>query len=54
MAQGFIEQKKRDAIPPVQHHSHELENAINNIKSELDDSDGDEVGEKIKNWIEKA
>lgn len=52
MAQGLIEQRQREVAPMP--HSYELEDAIKNLKSDLDDVDSDEVGEKIKNWIEKA
>lgn len=55
MAQGLIEQKQREVMPQQhQQHSSELEDAINNLKSELDDVDSEEAGEKIKNWIEKV
>ena len=51
MAQGLIEQKQREVMPP---HSNELSNAINDLRSDLESIDEDEAGEKIKNWIEKA
>lgn len=52
MAQGLIEQKQREAIPPVANH--QLDNALSDITSDLEGVDDEEVGEKIKNWIEKA
>lgn len=51
MAQGLIEQQQREVITP---HSSELDNAINELRSDLDGMDDEEAGEKIKNWIEKA
>lgn len=50
MAQGLIEQQQREVVP----QSHELDNTINELKSDLEGLDDDEAGEKIKNWIEKA
>lgn len=50
MAQGLIEQQQREYIPP----SSGLNDALNELKSDLEDLDGNETGEKIKNWIEKA
>jgi len=51
MAQGLIEQQQREVIPP---HAAELNNAIIDLRSDLEGMDEDEAGEKIKNWIEKA
>lgn len=50
MAQGLIEQQQREYIPP----STDLNNALNELKSDLEDLDENETGEKIKNWIERA
>lgn len=50
MAQGFLEQRQREVIPP----SNELNNVLNDIKSDLEGLDEVETGEKIKNWIERA
>lgn len=52
MAQGLIEQKQRETVPPASHK--ELDNTISELKSDLEGIDGEEVGEKIKSWIEKA
>lgn len=51
MAQGLIEKKQREVMPP---NANELNNAIKDLKSDLDSVDGEEVGEKIKNWIERT
>lgn len=50
MAQGLIEQKQREVVAP----SSDLNNAISELKSDLEGLDEDEAGEKIKNWIERA
>lgn len=50
MAQGLIEQQQRDVAP----HSNALNSTINDLRSDLEGLDGDEAGEKIKNWIEKG
>lgn len=50
MAQGLIEQQQRDVAP----QSNELDNTLKDLTSDLEAIDEDEVGEKIKNWIEKA
>lgn len=50
MAQGLIEQQQREYIPP----SNDLNNALNELTSDLEDLDESEAGEKIKNWIERA
>lgn len=52
MAQGFIEQQKREVVPPQR--ADELYTTINELRSDLDGLDEEEAGEKIKNWIEKA
>lgn len=49
MAQGLIEQQQREVIP-----SADFNNAIMDLKSELDGIDDDEAGERIKSWIEKG
>lgn len=51
MAQGLIEQQQREVMPS---NAMELDNAINEIKSDLEGMDEDEAGEKIKNWIERS
>ena len=51
MAQGFIEQQKREVVPP---HASDLDNTIQELKSDLEGLDEDEAGDKIKNWIEKG
>lgn len=50
MAQGLIEQQQRETVPP----SYDLNNAINDLRTDLEVMDDDEAGEKIKSWIEKA
>ena len=51
MAQGLIEQQQRGTAP---NHSDDLDSAIKEIKSELEELDQEEAGEKIKNWIERS
>lgn len=50
MNQGLIEQKQREVIP----QSNNLNSALKDLSSDMESIDDDEVGEKIKNWIEKA
>ncbi|MDD3436702.1 MAG: flagellar M-ring protein FliF C-terminal domain-containing protein [Candidatus Gastranaerophilales bacterium] len=50
MAQGLIEQQQREVVNP----SYDLNNTINDLKSDLEGIDEYEAGEKIKNWIEKG
>ena len=50
MNQGLIEQKQREVIP----RSNNLNSALKDLSSDMEGIDEDEVGEKIKNWIEKA
>jgi len=49
MAQGLIEQQQREVIP-----SADFNNAIMDLKSDLDGIDDDEAAEKIKSWIERG
>lgn len=51
MAQGLIEQQQR--VSPKSYSS-ELDSTIDDIKSDLENVDEEEAGEKIKNWIEKG
>lgn len=51
MAQGLIEQQQREV---VQASTAQFDNAIKDIKTELEGIDEEEIGEKIKSWIEKA
>ncbi len=51
MAKGLIEEKQRETIPPS---NTDLENTINDLKSDLESLDEEEAGEKIKNWIERT
>lgn len=51
MAQGLIEQQQREIITPS---SQDFDNAIKDLKTEIEGVDEEEAGEKIKNWIEKA
>lgn len=53
MAQGLIEQQKRPQIHKPQ-RDEELTATLSEIKTDLEGADEEEVGEKIKNWIEKA
>ena len=50
MAQGLIEQQHRETIP----NPSDLNNTINDLRSDLESLDDEEAGEKIKSWIEKA
>lgn|SRR5574344_910431 len=55
MAQGLIEQQQREVVPPpISNMGNELNDTLNEIKSDLDELDGEDAGEKIKNWIEKG
>lgn len=56
MAQGLIEQKQRDVIPTPQPAASnmEIDRTISDIKTDLEGIDEDEVGEKIKSWIERG
>lgn len=55
MAQGLIEQQQRVAVQQQQQpQSIDLNNTINELKSDLEGIDEEEAGEKIKNWIEKS
>jgi len=49
MSQGFIEQQQREVIPSM-----DFNNAIMDLKSDLDELDGEEAGDKIKSWIERG
>lgn len=51
MAQGLIEQQRREITVPSHH---DFDNSMADLKSELEFLDDDEAGEKIKSWIEKA
>ncbi|MBR1754834.1 flagellar M-ring protein FliF [bacterium] len=50
MAQGLLEQRQQASleIPP------EFDEAVSELQSDLEEVDEEELGEKIKNWIEKA
>lgn len=54
MAQGLLEQKQREIMPQSQGSNGNLNEAINEIKSDLEGIDDEEAGEKIKNWIERG
>lgn len=49
MAQGLIEQQQRKIIP-----SHDFDDTIQDLRSDLEVLDEDEAGEKIKSWIERG
>lgn len=51
MAQGLIEQQQREAVPTP---SYDLNNTINDLRTDLEVLDDDEAGEKIKSWIERG
>jgi len=51
MAQGFIEQQQRETVPTP---SYDLNNTINDLRTDLEVLDDDEAGEKIKSWIERG
>lgn len=53
MAQGLIEQQQREVMPSAT-ATLEVDNVINDLRSDLEGLDEDEAGEKIKNWIERA
>lgn len=50
MAQGLLEQKQQESfnVPA------EFNDAVSELQSDMEDVDEEELGEKIKNWIEKA
>ncbi|MCQ2789838.1 MAG: hypothetical protein MJ229_05615 [bacterium] len=50
MAQGLLEQKQRIEVPV----DNSLTEAIEDISADINEADEEEVGEKIKSWIEKA
>lgn len=53
MAQGLIEQQRREvASPPA--YGRDFDNAMVDLKTELENLDEEEAGEKIKSWIERA
>lgn len=52
MTQGFIEQQNRESVPLKR--MGELDNTINELRSDLEGIDEEEAGEKIKNWIERG
>lgn len=52
MAQGLIEQQQRTTAPAPT--STDFDNAIKELRSDIEVLDENEAGEKIKNWIEKA
>lgn len=54
MAQGLIEQQQREVVHHNQQSHVELDNTLNELKSDLEGLDEEEAGEKIKNWIERA
>ena len=55
MAQGLIAQQQREVVAPqISNMGNELHDTLNDIKSDLDELDGEDAGEKIKNWIEKG
>lgn len=54
MNQGLIEQKQREVVPPQASSSYNLNNALKDLSSEMEGIDEGEMGEKIKNWIEKS
>lgn len=51
MAQGLLEHQQRETIAAP---SIDLDNTIRELQSDLEGLDGNEAGEKIKSWIEKA
>lgn len=54
MAQGFIEQRQREVVPPPPQIDNSYNETIQDLTSDLESADDDEIGEKIKSWIEKA
>lgn len=49
MAQGLLEQKQQSFTVPE-----EFNEAVSELQSDMEEADEEELGEKIKNWIEKA
>lgn len=52
LAQGLVEQQQRGAIP--QQNPAQLADTLSNLSAELANTDDEEVGEKIKSWIEQG
>ncbi len=50
MAQGLLEQKQQESFTVPA----EFNEAVSELQSDMEDVDEEELGEKIKNWIEKA
>ena len=50
MAQGLLEQKQQETFTVP----NEFSEALSEIKMDMEEADEEELGEKIKNWIEKA
>lgn len=50
MAQGLLEQKQQESFTVPA----EFNEAVSELQSDIEDVDEEELGEKIKNWIEKA
>ncbi len=53
MAQGLIEQQQREVVYQ-QPQNTALDNALYDLQSDIEGIDEEEIGEKIKNWIERA
>lgn len=51
LAQGLIEQQNREYIPQVS--SQVVNQALNEVRSDLNELDTEETAEKIKSWIEQ-
>lgn len=53
LAQGLLEQQQREYIG-VSRSPEELAGALENLSSNLEHTDGEETGDKIKSWIENT
>lgn len=52
LAQGFVDQQQRGAIP--QQNPAQLADTLSNLSAELANTNDEEAGEKIKSWIEQG
>ena len=54
LAQGLLEQQQRPYIEQQPQAPVDIDGALNTLSAELSGADGDEIGDKIKSWIEQA
>ncbi len=54
LAQGLLEQQQREYIGVSPRSPEELAGALENLSSNLEHTDGEETGDKIRSWIENT